>query len=100
MRQAFAHDAVLRMAPNADTRAPGAAVTLALCGHWDHEPPCRWPHHTDTDARASPARLLTRFSAPPDEVAAVRRRIDEALADDDRWRVLSSGPEEPHRSRS
>ena len=28
------------MEPDADVRAPGAAVTVVLCGHWDHEPPC------------------------------------------------------------
>jgi hypothetical protein len=38
MRQAFAHEAVLVMEPDADVRAPGAAVAVALCGHWDHEP--------------------------------------------------------------
>jgi len=38
VRQAFAHEAVLVTEPDADVRAPGAAVTVALCGHWDHEP--------------------------------------------------------------
>ena len=37
MRDTFAHDAVLALAPGADERAPGAAITVALCGHWDHE---------------------------------------------------------------
>jgi hypothetical protein len=36
MREAFAHEAVLVMEPDADMRAPGAAITVALCGHWDH----------------------------------------------------------------
>ena len=27
------------MEPDADVQAPGAAVTVALCGHWEHEPP-------------------------------------------------------------
>jgi hypothetical protein len=32
MRDAFAHDAVLLMPADADVRAQGAAVTVALCG--------------------------------------------------------------------
>jgi hypothetical protein len=23
-------------------------VTVALCGHWEHDGECRWPHHTRT----------------------------------------------------
>ena len=33
------------MEPHADVRAPGAAVTVALCGHWEHEPCPLAPHH-------------------------------------------------------
>src|SRR5688572_4713476 len=33
-----------------DVRAIGAAVTVALCGHWEHEGPCRWPHLTTTES--------------------------------------------------
>lgn len=29
-----------------DPRALGGAVTAALCGHWEHDGRCRWPHHT------------------------------------------------------
>ncbi len=39
MRTAFAHDAMVSMELDADTRAPGAAVTVALCGSWKHD--CR-----------------------------------------------------------
>ena len=50
MRQAFAHEAVLVMESDADVRAPGAAVAVALCGHWDHEPPCPLsPHRVSAD---------------------------------------------------
>jgi hypothetical protein len=45
MRQAYAHEAVLWMAADGDERAPGAAVTVALCGRWDHEPPCPLASH-------------------------------------------------------
>ena len=37
----------IRLEPGADKRAPGGAVTVALCGHWDHEGPCRWPHRSN-----------------------------------------------------
>lgn len=68
-----------------DPAALGGAVTTELCGHWEHEGPCRWPHHTSTsapdpgdgDARAIVVRV--RFSAPPQEVAEVRHRIALAL---------------------
>jgi hypothetical protein len=43
----FVHEAAIDVADGADPRAPGGAITVALCGHWEHEPPCRWPHHTD-----------------------------------------------------
>jgi hypothetical protein len=46
-REAFAHDAVVELAADGDDRAPGGAITVALCGSWSHEPPCPLaPHHT------------------------------------------------------
>jgi hypothetical protein len=46
---------VLALPPGADERAPGAAVTVAPCGHWEHEPPCPLaPHHVRA-ARAEDA---------------------------------------------
>jgi hypothetical protein len=47
MRQAFAHQARIELLDGGDERAPGAAVTVALCGHWEHEGPCEVPHRTD-----------------------------------------------------
>jgi hypothetical protein len=45
-RQAFAHAAVVELI--GDDRAPGGAITVALCGSWSHDPPCPLaPHHTD-----------------------------------------------------
>jgi hypothetical protein len=84
MREAFAHNAVLDMEPDADPRAPGAAVTVALCGHWDHEPPCPLaPHHVnaDWDGRRLHVRIL--FAAEPGTEPEVRRRIELALSG--RW---------------
>jgi hypothetical protein len=34
MEHGHVHEAVLVMGPGADIRAPGAAVTQQLCGHW------------------------------------------------------------------
>lgn len=81
MRQPYAHDAVLEMAPDADVRAPGAAVTVALCGHWEHEPPCPLaPHHTSTERVADRVAVRILFATEPAREALVRARIDEALA--------------------
>jgi hypothetical protein len=100
MRQAYAHDAVLDMAPDADTRAPGAAITVALCGHWDHEPPCPLaPHHTAADRVGAEVRLRILFATAPDQEDLVRRRIDAALSGGElsgpdgvttRWRLRDS----------
>ncbi|PZS13786.1 MAG: hypothetical protein DLM57_15850 [Pseudonocardiales bacterium] len=80
MRQAFAHQAVVVMAANGDSRAPGAAITVALCGHWDHEPPCLLsPHHTQADRIGGAVHLRTVFAAEPGSEDAIRQRIDDAL---------------------
>lgn len=102
MRASFAHDAVLDMDPAADLAAPGGAVTLALCGAFEHPPPCPVaPHHTraerigdeaagsqmsnlsggggDTQGTL-PVAVRVLFAAEPAAEVAVRARIDEALA--------------------
>jgi hypothetical protein len=84
MRQAFAHEAFLVMEPEADERAPGASVTVALCGHWDHEPPCPLsPHYVHADQVGDELRVRVLFAAEPETESEVRRRIDLALAG--RW---------------
>ena len=81
MRQAFAHDALLQMAPDADAAAPGAAVTEALCGQVDHEPPCPLaPHHTHAERSGDHVVLRILFAAEPERVPDVRSRIEAALA--------------------
>lgn len=81
MRTAFAHDAILSMSPGADLAAPGAAVTVALCGQWEHEPPCPLaPHHTSAIRLDGRVHVRTLFAAEPDVEAVVRQRIDSALA--------------------
>jgi hypothetical protein len=102
MRQAFAHEAVLVMAAEQDERAPGAAITVELCGHWEHEPPCPLaPHHTATERRDERVYLRVLFAVHGEQEAEVRRRIDSALAAGQltgpegnvtHWRLDSSRP--------
>jgi len=104
VRVAFVHQAVLELAPGADQQAPGAAVTVELCGHWDHDGPCRWPHHTASDPQSG-ERLAIRtvFVSDPAEEPDVRRRIGKALltgrlegpAGLSRWTVDHQGADEP-----
>ncbi|MGY1726467.1 hypothetical protein ACI79J_05805 [Geodermatophilus sp. SYSU D01062] len=80
-RERFAHDAVLSMGPGADDRAPGGAITVALCGSWEHEPPCPLaPHHTRAERAGDEVRLRVLFAAEPDDEPWVRAAIDGALA--------------------
>ncbi|WP_018500696.1 hypothetical protein [Parafrankia discariae] len=94
MRQAFAHDAVIDMSPDADVAAPGAAVTVALCGHWEHQPPCPLATHHTHATRTGPrgVRLRILFATEPEQEHTVRRRIEAALAT---GRLL--GPDGPTR---
>jgi hypothetical protein len=92
VKQPYAHDAVLVMDPDGDVQAPGAAITTALCGHWEHDPPCPLaPHHTRADRDGDRVRLRVLFAADPDRLDEVRGRIEAAL-DDPRWRLVSAGP--------
>ena len=77
-------------------------MTTALCGHWEHEPPCPLaPHHTN--ARRSERHVVLRilFAAEPDRVDDVRSRIDAALGSGHlrgpdgvttHWALIRSGP--------
>jgi hypothetical protein len=103
-RQPFAHDAVLAMAAAEDDRAPGGAITVALCGNWEHPPPCPLaPHHTAAHRSAEEVRLRILFAAEPDDEQRVRATIAEALArgagdrpDGGRttWRLVSAAASE------
>ncbi len=101
MRQAYAHEAVLWIAADCDERALGAAVTVALCGHWEHEPPCPVAaHFVDATRDDCEVRLRILFAAEPDDEPEVRRRIDLALtgqwelpdAFPARWELRGSAP--------
>ncbi len=69
------------MGRDEDTRAPGAAITTALCGRWEHEPPCPLaPHHSKAHRAGEAVYIRTLFAAEPGKENDVRNRIDEALA--------------------
>ncbi len=93
MRQLYAHDALVKMNPRDDPDAIGAAVTVALCGDWKHEPPCPLaPHHTRTERSGDDVQVRTLFAAEPSLEGEVRERIDHALRSGGTatWRVLTS----------
>jgi len=70
----------IRLEPGSDDRAPGGAVTVALCGHWDHDGPCRWPHFSSiTTDIGGHHRLVVEFDAQEDEMEMVRAKIDTAV---------------------
>jgi hypothetical protein len=63
-------------------------VTVELCGHWQHEGACRWPHNSAIDAQRAPARFRTLFVAADAEAAEVRERIERTLRGAEAWTVL------------
>src|SRR3954454_11592569 len=84
VRDAFVHEAELRLEPGVDPGAVGAAVTVELCGHWEHDGPCRWPHNNAIETSSKPARLRTVAVVPDEERDEIARRIEAALRSDDR----------------
>lgn len=64
-----------------DLNAPGGAITVALCGHWDHPPPCPLaPHHTAATEDGEGVRLRILFAANAIDEVQVRTMIEQALA--------------------
>jgi len=50
VREEFAVEALVDLAPDTDVAAIGGAVTLALCGAFEHPGPCPLaPHRTSTE---------------------------------------------------
>lgn len=81
VRAAFAHDALLEMAVDADLAAPGGVITNALCGAVAHPPPCPLaPHHTRSTRRDDGVAVRVLFAVEPERAAEVRAEIDRALA--------------------
>jgi hypothetical protein len=101
MREAFAHEAVLVLEDGGDERAPGGAITVALCGSWSHEPPCPLaPHHTRVHRRDGELTVRLLFAAETADEPRVRALVEEVLArgwgdtPDGRtgWDLVASGP--------
>ena len=100
MREAYAHDAVLTMGPDEDDRAPGGAITTALCGQWEHEPPCPLAaHYTGVTRDGEEVHLRILFATEPEHENEVRRLIAETLeagtfagpGGPARWRLVETG---------
>ena len=65
---------------------------MALCGHWDHPPPCRWPHNNAIAMDGRRGRLRTVFAVIPEDEPMVRRRIEQGLRAGVGWSVVSVRP--------
>ena len=53
---------------------------MALCGHWDHEGACRWPHlSTIHSEEGGLHRLVIEFDAPDPDLEMVTARVDLGL---------------------
>jgi hypothetical protein len=66
-----------------DVAALGGAVTVALCGDWEHDGPCRWEHHTTSRPHPEEAGswlATVQFDAAASEEQQVRELVREALA--------------------
>lgn len=87
--QAFVVEAELALREGCDPAAVGAAVTVALCGHWEHARACRWPHNNAIEPENDHARFRTLFVAVPADEEVVRERIEAALRGGPEWDVVS-----------
>ncbi len=74
-RRAFVQEALLRLDDGIDPSSVGAAVTTELCGRWEHDGPCRWPHNNESSGRC----FRTLFIADTRDELVVRERIRRAL---------------------
>jgi phage-related baseplate assembly protein len=96
VRQAYAHVAALAVGADMDEAAPGAAVTIRLCGAADHDGACTWPHHTARERNGDSLRLRILFACEPADEQRVREGIAAALSSDDlgdaTWTLVSHGP--------
>lgn len=84
-RRPWVHEAIIDLQSDVDPRSVGAAVTVALCGHWEHEGPCRWPHNNEI----VDGLFRTLFVCAVDDEPEVRARIRTALGQASEWRVVT-----------
>ena len=82
-------EAKLHLAAAVDPAAVGAAVTTELCGRWNHDGGCRWPHNNEIGDQGENrlATFRTLWLAPETDEAEVRTRIEKALNDGTGWTV-------------
>jgi hypothetical protein len=102
VRTAYGHAAEVAIDGDGDHRAPGAAITLALCGSWDHDGWCPLaPHHTGTRGAGGRTHLDILFATEPAREAEVRDHIAAALGAGEltvpdgsttRWRLVAEHP--------
>jgi hypothetical protein len=101
-RKAFAHDAVVAMRDGGSPNALGGAITKALCGAWDHSPPCPLaPHYVSNVADGEAVAVRVVFATEPSNERRVRDLIGEALSSGQltvpdggiaRWELRSASP--------
>jgi hypothetical protein len=100
----YAHDALVRLDPGGDPRAPGGAITEALCGSVDHPAPCPVAaHYTGAEPDRGDLRLRVLFATEPERADGVRSSIERALRQGrftgpdgvvTGWRLLRAAPGE------
>jgi hypothetical protein len=86
---AYVVEAALELGESCEPAAVGAAVTVELCGHWEHDGACRWPHNNAIDAGRDPVVFRTLFVADEPDEPVVRERIEASLRRGDAWSVIS-----------
>jgi hypothetical protein len=90
-RSPYVVEAVLRLDDGTDPGAPGAAVTVELCGSVEHNGGCRWPHNSELRRHVDGRTFRTIFVAPPAEELEVRARVESALRAGRDWSVVRCG---------
>ena len=89
--ESFVHEGELELPTGADPAAVGAAVTTALCGHWEHEgPPLAAQQRDPAEGSDVPLPHALRGSGLRGDSGA-RAHIEGALRDGGAWRLLGSG---------
>lgn len=75
----FVTEATMTLDADRDPAAIGAAVTVALCGHWEHDGACRWPHHTAVVVSTVRRTVTRTVVTAGSDLVEVERRIEKAL---------------------
>jgi len=98
MTRASVLEAELLLGGDCDEAAVGAAVTVELCGTWDHSGPCPVaPHHTAAARQGDELHVRVLFAVPAGQERVVRDRVVAALSSGSlarpdgptsRWRLL------------